>query len=101
MKKFVKENLNEKQGPGPLYSPEYRKKQPLTRNPKKEPKYRHIAFDWNADGEEIGAQIKAAVEDFGLFVTENPAAEGSDMYAYIISDRPLTPEELEEVSEDQ
>lgn len=43
--------------------------------------------------------LEEALKPFGLIVTEHPAFEGSDQFGFIISDRPLTDEELQEASE--
>lgn len=68
---------------------------------KKQLKSATVAWDWKASGEEIVEELKQALANFGLVVTEHPATEGSDTYGYIISNRTLTKAELKEAEDEQ
>lgn len=74
------------------------KKKAKKKSPKKPKKLVHgeIVLDWR---EQLGLEdLVAALEPFGLTVTEHPACEGSDSYGFIISNRPLTKAELKEAA---
>lgn len=62
----------------------------------KESEYRVVAADWK-ETDDLIDQIREAVKDLGLFMIPLPSMEGSDTYAYIISKRGLSNEEIEEI----
>lgn len=58
-------------------------------------KFTEISWDWKS-GPEI-EELEAALEPFGIHVYEDPMCEGQDAYGYILSDKPLSKKELEDI----
>ena len=46
-------------------------------------------------------EIEEQLENFGLFVYDDPAMEGSDMYGLIISNQKLSEKKLQDLSDKQ
>lgn len=59
------------------------------------PKTTTICWDWKSCPEED--ELREALEPLGVFVTEHPAFDGTDMFGYIFSKKKLSKEELEKV----
>lgn len=53
-----------------------------------------MVWDWKESP--TVEDLQAALEPFGIVVTDHPACEGSDAYGVIFSNRPLTKKELKE-----
>jgi hypothetical protein len=61
------------------------------------PKPTKLSWDWKSGPHPD--DLVAALKPFGLIVYQDPGLEGSDSFGFIISDRELPPDELEDISE--
>ena len=52
-----------------------------------------VSADWK-DIEGLATSYNEALTEFGISVIDHPDFEGSDTYAFILSNRPLTAEEV-------
>lgn len=52
-----------------------------------------VCWDWKESPE-----LVSMLKPFGIHVYEDPSCEGSDTYGYILSNEPLTKEELKKIS---
>jgi hypothetical protein len=61
---------------------------------------RTIAFDWKESTESVAEQLKPLLKEFGVYVYDNPATEGSDEVGLLFSDHELTRDQINEICED-
>jgi len=59
---------------------------------------RHIGWDWRRRGPSQ-EELERALNPLGVLVYPNPNSEGSDYYGYILSNEPLSPEELQALAD--
>ena len=57
--------------------------------------------DWKAWSEDAREELKSVLSQFGLSVIDNPMTEGSDAIGVLISNRPLTEDELDQYVEEE
>jgi hypothetical protein len=60
----------------------------------------HSSIHWDWKRGPSKENLEKALKPFGLHLYSDPLFEGSDGFGFIISNAPLTPEELEVLSED-
>lgn len=58
-----------------------------------------ISWDWKS-GPDLKA-LRKALTPLGVQVYEDPTFEGSDSFGYLFSDKPLTSEEVANVTQDE
>ena len=63
-------------------------------------KVKTVAADYK-DVEDLLDQIFKSIKSFGLHVYQHPDFQESDMYGFIISDKPLTRQEIKELCIDE